>query len=94
MARRYPPSYPAGEGEFLSISERLVVSPQWGRFHGEPIEEGRTLAAGMVMGTVVQGRDERFIRAPGRVVLLQWLAYEGQWVSPGTPLARLRLSGE
>ena len=77
------------EGEFLSIDERLVVSPQWGRFHGEPLGEGGHVAAGDVLGSVTQGRDERLLHAPAAAILLQWLVREGQWVRPGMPLVRL-----
>lgn len=81
---------PDAEGEFLSIPDRLVVAPQWGRFHGRPLEEGQRLRRGAVIGSVTQGRDRRVVRAPGRSVLVAWLAYEGEWVAPGAPLARLR----
>lgn len=78
------------EGEFLSIPDRLVVAPQWGRFHGRPLEEGQRLRPGAVVASVTQGRDRRVVRTRDRCVLVRWLAYEGEWVAPGTPLARLR----
>jgi hypothetical protein len=77
-------------GEFVSISERLVVSPRYGRFHGEPIEGGRTLPMGSVLGRVTQAGEQALITSPLRAVFMGWLVFEGERVWPGRPLVLLR----
>jgi hypothetical protein len=82
-----------GEGEHLSIDERVVVSPAWGTFHGEPLDEGRRVEPGTVIGSVGQGPDVTSLVAHSRGRFLAWLVREGEWVAPGRPVARLRAEG-
>lgn len=81
-------------GEFISISERLVVSPRYGRFHGEPIEGGRILRRGSVLGRVTQAGEEALIMSSFSAVFMGWLVFEGEWVWPGRPLVLLRSARE
>jgi biotin carboxyl carrier protein len=81
------------EGEFLSMRERLVVSPHWGTFHGAPLQEGGDVASGAVIGWVTENGQETTLVSPLSAVFVAWLAFEGEWVSPGRPVARL-LSAE
>jgi hypothetical protein len=78
-------------GEFLSISERMVVSPVWGRFHREPLEEGTGLAESAPIARVTEhGGGEFVLVVPVAAVLVAWLAFEGERVWPGMPIARVR----
>jgi hypothetical protein len=92
MSRPAPREEPprAFEGEFVSISERLVVSPRYGRFHREAIAGGRTIRPGSLLGRVTQAGDQALVVSPLRAVFLGWLVFEGEWVWPGRPLVLLR----
>jgi len=90
LRRPSPIEYRAGE--FLSITERLVVAPAWGRFHGEPLEEGSGILKGSIIGRLTEGRRETVVVSPIRGVFLAWLVWEGERVPPGRPVARLRVA--
>jgi biotin carboxyl carrier protein len=77
-------------GEFPSFGEHLVVSPGWGRFGAQPIVEGAGVTQGTLLGTVTLGGKETPVLAPASGTLVAWLVWEGERVSPGRPLARLR----
>jgi hypothetical protein len=93
---RFAPADPGGpHGEFLSIRERLVVSPRWGRVHEEPLEEGGPVERGSVLGQIRERGVEATILSPHRAVFVRWLVREGERVAPGSPLALLlRVDGE
>ena len=77
-------------GEVVSIGETLVVSPSPGRFRREPLVEGEALQAGTVIGSVAfNGSVSRPVTAPSGGVFLGWLAWEGESLVRGTPLARI-----
>jgi hypothetical protein len=74
------------------MSERLVVSPVWGRFHKEPLEEGTGLAESAPLARVIEHGGKDFVLVvPAAAVLVAWLAFEGERVWPGMPIARVRL---
>ncbi|MBI2711163.1 MAG: hypothetical protein HYX34_15950 [Actinobacteria bacterium] len=81
-------------GDDVRIAERLVVAPEAGVFRAVPPEcvtcEGELVAAGQVVG---------FVESPGRMVEVRafcsgfhlgLLAEDGERVTPGRPLVRLR----
>ncbi|MBV9096630.1 MAG: acyltransferase domain-containing protein [Frankiaceae bacterium] len=70
-------------------SWRLAVAPVAGTFRRTDAEPGTTLAAGAPLGVVVSNRSESAIEAVHGGVLVEWLAYDGDPVSPGQPVARL-----
>jgi HprK-related kinase A len=78
------------QGEFLSMGERLVVSPGWGRFRAEDVGEGGAVERGSRLGTVILAGRETPVVAPVSGTLVAWLVWEGERVAPGRPLARLR----
>lgn len=78
-------------GEYLSFSERLVVSPVWGRLYKEPLEEGTGLAQSAPIARVTEHGGQDFVLvAPVAAVLVAWLAFEGERVWPGMPIVRVR----
>jgi multidrug efflux pump subunit AcrA (membrane-fusion protein) len=78
------------EGEFVSISERVVHSPAWGRLDPDPVPAGLRIEAGRVIGRVRQPKAVIPLVSPVTGRFLEWLALEGEPVRPGTALARLR----
>jgi biotin carboxyl carrier protein len=79
-------------GEYLIVSERLIVAPAPGRF--EPsVPDGDHVACGQTVGTVVRA-DRRFevvSQVTGR--FMGHLADPGERVRDGQPLAWVRLAG-
>jgi biotin carboxyl carrier protein len=78
------------QGEFVSIEERLVLSPAWGRLRADPVEEGHHIQAGTVIGVVRQPKSDIPLVCPVAGRFLEWLAVDGERIRPGTPLALLR----
>ena len=70
-------------------SWRIAVAPVAGTFRSHEAEPGTEFAPGDVVGTVVSNRDEATVTAAHGGVLVEWLAHDGDPVSPGQPLARL-----
>jgi [acyl-carrier-protein] S-malonyltransferase len=74
-------------GEHLYVSERMVISPCAGIF--EPVEvvaEGELIEVGALIGRI--GREE--VRSPFRGSLMGMLAFPGERVQTGQPVAWLR----
>lgn len=80
-------------GEIVSIAERIVVSPAWGRLHVEPLTEGQLLEKGAVIGRLREAGREIPLVCHAEAIFLAWLADEGERVPPGRRVARLRLAG-
>jgi len=70
-------------------SWRLAVAPVAGTFRPSDVAPGSEMAPGSVVGTVVSSRDEKPVAATHGGVLVEWLAHDGDPVSPGQPVARL-----
>jgi [acyl-carrier-protein] S-malonyltransferase len=70
-------------------SWRLLVAPLGGVFAPIDLEVGATVAAGTVLGQVVTKREARDVVAAEGGTLVEWLAENGDPVSPGQPLVRL-----
>ncbi|MDQ1685891.1 MAG: [acyl-carrier-protein] S-malonyltransferase [Frankiaceae bacterium] len=70
-------------------SWRVAVAPVAGTFRRAETEPGTTLAPGAPLGVVVSNRSESSVDAVHGGVLVEWLAYDGDPVSPGQALARL-----
>jgi hypothetical protein len=77
-------------GEFLSIPERLVVAPAWGRWCPRPLSHGEFVEKGDVVGLVWDGRDHIELIAPVRGLFIAWMAATGERVRPGMAVARLQ----
>jgi [acyl-carrier-protein] S-malonyltransferase len=75
------------EGEGLSITERVLVSPDAGVFSpSEALEVGRAVTVGELLGTV-GGRE---VRSPFSGLLMGVLAVGGERVMASQPIAWLR----
>lgn len=81
-------------GEWLSISERLVIAPMWGRFDAEPIAVGQMLHAGTILGHLSDNGHRIEIVSHVTGDFAGWLVRNGERVHPGMALARLRLNGK
>jgi [acyl-carrier-protein] S-malonyltransferase len=68
---------------------RLAVAPVAGTFRPGAAEPGTSLAPGGSVGTVVSHRSESTVEAVHGGVLVEWLAQDGDPVSPGQPVALL-----
>lgn len=74
-------------------SWRVAVAPVAGTFRRTDTEPGTTLAPGAPLGVVVSNRSESSVEAAHGGVLVEWLAYDGDPVSPGQAIARLHPLG-
>jgi [acyl-carrier-protein] S-malonyltransferase len=70
-------------------SWRIAVAPVAGTFRPHGMQPGMQVAPGALVGTVVSSRDEAPVTAAHGGVLVEWLAHDGDPVSPGQPVARL-----
>jgi [acyl-carrier-protein] S-malonyltransferase len=75
-------------------SWRLAVAPAAGTFHAAAVEPGRPLEQGASVGQVVSNRAEWTVSAAHGGVLVEWLAQDGDPVSPGQPIALLHPDSE
>ncbi len=66
---------------------RLLVSPAKGTFIRDEVSD--SLTPGMQIGRVRSLREETAVLAPHGGTVLEWLAEDGDLVSPGQPLLRL-----
>ena len=80
------------EGESLSVSERIVVSPTHGVFWPleNPIVEGMAISAGALLGRVAQTGGTTTVESPFAGVLVGYLVWPGERVRPGQPVAWMR----
>lgn len=78
------------QGELLTISERLVVAPTWGRLRPRSIEAGQELDAGSVIGVIREADEEHPLVCRVASEFVAWLAFENERVPPGRALARIR----
>lgn len=70
-------------------SWRIAVAPVAGTFRPHGMRPGMEIAPGALVGTIVSTRDETPVTAAHGGVLVEWLAQDGDPVSPGQPVARL-----
>jgi [acyl-carrier-protein] S-malonyltransferase len=70
-------------------SWRLAVAPVAGTFRPLDLAPGDPVPAGAPVGTIVAQRQEAAIQAAHAGVLVEWLAHDGDPVSPGQPVALL-----
>jgi [acyl-carrier-protein] S-malonyltransferase len=79
-----------GDIEFADTpSWRLLVAPLAGTFAAGGVAPGATVSAGTVLGQVVTRREAHDVVTVDGGTLVEWLAEDGDPVSPGQPLARL-----
>ena len=82
------------QGEFVSIDEALVVAPTWGKLRRAVISEDCVVEIGDVLGHVeVDGPTPHEVRSKVRGRFLGWMAWDGEKVGPGTPVARISPNG-
>ena len=73
---------------------RLIVAPFKGTFHPIDIEIGAELAKNAAIGRIESRNESVIMTTEHGGVLIEWLAEEGDPVSPGQPLARLHPTGQ
>jgi hypothetical protein len=79
------------QGEYVDMSERLIVSPRWGRIRHSEMTEGQAVERGGVIGHVKEAGDEVPLLSHVAGFFAGWLVFDGDRVSPGKALARVRL---
>lgn len=72
---------------------RLLVSPLAGTFRRGDAEAGEALTEGSTVGGVVSRGEDHPVLAPHGGTVIEWLAEDGDPVSPGQPLVRLHPDG-
>jgi [acyl-carrier-protein] S-malonyltransferase len=72
---------------------RLLVSPLSGTFRRGDAEAGEALVEGSAVGGVVARGEDHPVLAPHGGTVIEWLAEDGDPVSPGQPLVRLHPDG-
>jgi [acyl-carrier-protein] S-malonyltransferase len=72
---------------------RLLVSPLAGTFRRGDAEAGEALVEGSAIGDVVSRGEDHPVLAPHGGTVIEWLAEDGDPVSPGQPLVRLHPDG-
>jgi [acyl-carrier-protein] S-malonyltransferase len=72
---------------------RMLVAPAKGIFHRIDAAVGDELEPGTSIGHVTTNRDEQDVVAPHGGVVVEWLAEDGDPVSPGQPVVRLHPHG-
>ena len=81
-------------GEQLSVLERIIVAPSSGIFRPAPprvvTTEGEIVERGQVIGVVELSGDSCEVRSPFTGFLMGVLAWDGDRVREGQPLAWLR----
>jgi hypothetical protein len=79
-------------GEMLFVAERLVVAPVIGVFRPTipPWRDGEAICRGQVVGTVVGPGTSTAIRSPFSGRLMGMLAWAGERVRCGQPVAWIR----
>ena len=77
-------------GESVSMEERVVVAPSWGRLHGLR-KPGNPVRRGAPIARLVEAGRETPLVASHQGTLMGWLVLDGERVRPGTALARIRV---
>ena len=72
---------------------RMLVSPLAGTFRRGDAEAGEVLGEGSAVGGVVSRGEDHPVLAPHGGTVIEWLAEDGDPVSPGQPLVRLHPDG-
>jgi hypothetical protein len=83
-------------GEDLHVHERVIVAPTAGRFRplapGDAGPDGGLLVAGQQIGVLDLPGNSRPVHSPFGGLLMGMLAYTGERVREGQPLAWLRVA--
>ena len=73
----------------IGPSWRLAVAPVAGTFRPKTVDLGASVAPGTAVGIVVSQSRESSVEAVHGGVLVEWLAEDGDPVTPGQPIALL-----
>jgi biotin carboxyl carrier protein len=83
------------QGEFVFLGEALIVSPTWGKFRRATLQDDCVVEIGAVVGHVhVDGPTPHEVRSTVHGTFLGWMAWDGEKVGPGTPIARISPNGK
>jgi [acyl-carrier-protein] S-malonyltransferase len=80
-------------GMETSPSWRMVVAPAKGTFRRADGDQGTSIPTGGHIGQIITSRETIDIPAPHGGVVIEWLAEDGDPVSPGQGLVRLHPEG-
>lgn len=80
------------EGELLTVPERVIVAPAPGKFRPADASDGHHLVEEQVIGFVDGGGQSTPVRSPFSGLLMGLMAYAGERVREGQPVAWLRLA--
>lgn len=84
-----PSAVPTLDGEYLAVSERLIVAPTPGRFVAH-VGPGDVVAVGQTVGRLERSDGTTAVRCEFAGRLMGHLADDGERVRPGQPLAWIR----
>lgn len=79
-------------GECLVVPERIVVTPVVGIFRPAAVEGGATVREGDPIGVVECLRATSTIRSPFEGTFMGMLAFDGERLRAGQPVAWLRVA--
>lgn len=88
-ARSLMATHPAASVTEHVPAWRLVVAPLGGTFRREPVATGDVLDSGAALGVIANNRSSQRVEATHGGTLVEWLAEDGDPITPGQPLARL-----
>ncbi|MGH2807141.1 MAG: hypothetical protein ACRDKT_07680 [Actinomycetota bacterium] len=77
-------------GEHLSIVERIVVSPCWGRLRAGELAKGDAVESGTVIGHLEEAGEQIPVVSHAAGAFVCWLAWDGQRLAQGRPVALIR----
>ena len=80
------------EGELLTVPERVIVAPAPGKFRPAGSPEGDELVEEQVIGFVDGVGHSAPVGSPFSGLLMGLMAYAGERVREGQPVAWLRLA--
>jgi biotin carboxyl carrier protein len=81
-------------GEHVSLVERIVVSPCWGRLRAGLLAEGDAVSTGAVIGHLEEAGEIIPLVSHAAGAFVRWLAWDGQRVAQGRPVALIRSEPE
>ena len=80
------------EGEQVAMVERMIVAPVVGVFRPLGVEEGATVNAGEIVGVVEGPGTREPVRSAFTGVVIGFLAFSGERMREGQPVAWMRVA--
>jgi biotin carboxyl carrier protein len=80
------------EGEQVAMVERMIVAPVVGVFRPLGVVEGATVSAGEIVGVVEGPGTREPVRSAFTGVVIGFLAFSGERMREGQPVAWMRVA--